>query len=192
MFAKALLLQNHVAIGRSVAILEDSLNEDLNYHQTEQAYLLFESLANHDYTFNCVLCGWYPVTLIWDGVRKPCFRFSVSDLLPPHTSIQETVDIVKFWSDIDTNVIIKGITKGSLPSTEVTPSYEYWGPLIGKESRHGNLLYNTEFRKRPQVAENEYGEPVPEELLKNLLQDEKVVGYWEHVPMELFMRSNRC
>ncbi|KAL3887374.1 hypothetical protein ACJMK2_027316, partial [Sinanodonta woodiana] len=97
-----------------------------------------------------------------------------SDLPPPKTSIQETVDSVQFWSDIDTTFIIKGITKGLQTINDVTPSYEYWGPWIGKESRHGNALYNTEFRKRPQVDANEYGEPVPEELLKSLLQDEKV------------------
>lgn len=70
------IFQNHVAIGRTVAILQETIGEELRTQDILKAYLMFECLTDHSYSFNCVLCGHYPSVMIMDGVRKTCFRFA--------------------------------------------------------------------------------------------------------------------
>lgn len=69
-------VQNHVAIGRTIDTLQDLLHQSLNKHEIEMAYLMFESLTNHTYNYYCILCGFHPVILIWDGIRKAAFKYA--------------------------------------------------------------------------------------------------------------------
>jgi len=38
------------------------------------AYLHFEALIDHDYSFTCALCGFYPHIMVVDGHKKCAFR----------------------------------------------------------------------------------------------------------------------
>lgn len=67
------ILQNHTAIGRALAVLTDAYGVTFarNVHS---AYLHFEALVDHDYSFTCALCGFYPHIMVLDGHKKCAFR----------------------------------------------------------------------------------------------------------------------
>ncbi|CAG2238754.1 unnamed protein product [Mytilus edulis] len=67
---------NHIAIGRSIGTLENILGTTLHKQEMEAAYLNFEALCDHEYEFNCILCGYYPKVVIWDTFRKASFRYA--------------------------------------------------------------------------------------------------------------------
>ncbi len=54
------------------------------------------------------------------------------------------------------------------------PSYEYWGPWIGDDTRSSDFVLNTEYQKCSMEPDGELEEPVPEEILMHILKDEKV------------------
>ena len=64
---------------------------------------------------------------------------------------------------------------GSDCSMARLPSYDFWSAWIGDLSRKDHYIYNTEYKKCCQVdLDDEPGEPIPEEILKDLLPNEKV------------------
>ena len=56
----------------------------------------------------------------------------------------------------------------------MVPNFLNWAPWIGKSSRIGDNVFNTEFLKCAPHYDTEITEAMPEELLFHLLQDEKV------------------
>lgn len=68
-------LQKHTAITRALDILNDC--HGVKYPpQIHSAYVHFETLCNHQFEFECALCGHYPHILILDGNRKCAFRMN--------------------------------------------------------------------------------------------------------------------
>ncbi|XP_052106603.1 uncharacterized protein LOC127739070 [Mytilus californianus] len=107
-------LQNHVAISRTINMLADTLDENLRLHDLTNAYLMFEALTEHSYSFYCYLCGFYPTTIVMDGIRKTCFRHAVSDMVAPadFTELPETVDMDSFWKKVEQELISPGVRHG--------------------------------------------------------------------------------
>ena len=69
-------LQNHTAVGRVVATLEDMYKVCLPHDTILKAYLHFEALSDHSYKYYCVSCGYYPTTLVMDLNKKGVFRLA--------------------------------------------------------------------------------------------------------------------
>ena len=67
-------MQNHTAVGRVVATLDDTHQVVLKHQSIVNAYLHFEAVTEHQYT--CVHCGYHPVVLIMDLNKKGAFRLS--------------------------------------------------------------------------------------------------------------------
>lgn len=60
-------------MGRSIAILKDILENNINPMEIEKAYLHYEAMTERKYEFNCIVCGFYPSIMIWDTFRKASF-----------------------------------------------------------------------------------------------------------------------
>ncbi|XP_064598508.1 serine/threonine-protein kinase Sgk2-like [Liolophura sinensis] len=78
----------------------------------------------------------------------------------------------------------------------ITPSYEFWSPWIGENSRSGDLIYNTEIKKCSQSINKDnadpVSEPMPEETIMNMLKDEKEDGRLVVAITVLFMPLKAC
>ena len=68
--------KNHTAIGRVVATLEAIYNVKVPHQSVVNAYLHFEALTTHEYSYSCVRCGIFPPVLIMDLNKKTAFRLS--------------------------------------------------------------------------------------------------------------------
>ena len=68
-------------------------------NKIRKAYFKFESLVDLDDQFKCCLCGYHPVILIFDVIRKCAFKMShckkVEDKM-----FNEMVYVEKFWSNV--------------------------------------------------------------------------------------------
>ena len=73
------LMQVHNAVSRTVEALENWLQLKL-FHlpcgDILDAFLQFEALADHSYSFHCILCGYYPPLLNLDVDKKGVFELS--------------------------------------------------------------------------------------------------------------------
>ena len=69
-------LKEHTAIGRTVSALSEVIGESIDQAIARNAYYHFEALTDHDYGFNCVICGYYPSHLNWDLCKKGCFSLA--------------------------------------------------------------------------------------------------------------------
>ena len=69
-----LILQTHQAVGSVIEALERTAGKRFPAAQKIlQAYLTFEALCDHSYTFACVSCGHHPVTVVMDLHKKGVF-----------------------------------------------------------------------------------------------------------------------
>ena len=83
-------MQVHNAVGRTVEALENWLQ--LQPFQLPRgvmlnAYLHFEALSDHDYSFSCILCGYYPPLVTLDVDKKGVFELAGKSLNVIITSI---------------------------------------------------------------------------------------------------------
>ena len=143
-------LQQHIPVGSLVKILEQQLKATLKTQTIFNAYLHFEAMTDHNYQFNCAVCGYHPVTLIMDLNRKVCFKSPVSDLQLPEEYDEDEADYVdcfEFWNKVNASIIMRGLSKNMSDSqSDVEPNLQ-WSPFIGPKSRKGPMLINTEHRK---------------------------------------------
>ncbi|XP_076037419.1 uncharacterized protein LOC143022898 isoform X2 [Oratosquilla oratoria] len=163
---------HHTAISRTVKALCYRLDINLNLQDVENAYFAFESLQRHDYGFYCVMCGHHPKVLIHDLTKKAVFDYEVSSVKPPDDPEQE-VDVEDFWGAVSKEMIARGIVRDQPNPFKVKPGYKNWAPFMGKCTRGGRKMYNTEYMKVSQVDDDD-NSPVPEELISRLLHDEKL------------------
>lgn len=66
--------QTGVEISKVIQIIEAT--EGVSFPQEErvlQAYLHFEALTNHDYTYSCVSCGYSPAVVVMDVHKNGVF-----------------------------------------------------------------------------------------------------------------------
>ncbi|XP_006812748.1 uncharacterized protein LOC102801656, partial [Saccoglossus kowalevskii] len=140
--------KNHTAIGSVMSAWEDTNNIRIPHNVVIKAYEHFEALTDHDYTFNCVICGSNPPVIITDLQRKACFRMDVSSLkLPDVCEDSDKVDVETFWKKIEMEKLVKPLIRyGEKNPFQMTSSYSAWAPYIGRATR-GETVWNTEHRK---------------------------------------------
>ena len=59
----------------------------------------------------------------------------------------KTVNCDKFWENVELNAVVNTFPDGKIKSLEIKPRLNCWSPYLGKATRHGNNLLNTEFKK---------------------------------------------
>ncbi|XP_058628753.1 uncharacterized protein LOC131538714 isoform X3 [Onychostoma macrolepis] len=142
-------LQNHMAVGRVVQIIEATEGESLPKGDLiMQAYLHFEALSDLDYIYSCVSCGYNPSTVIMDLHKKGVFSIPVSEIQSPPATYDGHVDIEEFWDAVAMDMISRGFyPSGKENPFTVSPSYHNWSPWIGPKTRESAMVLNTESAK---------------------------------------------
>ncbi|XP_052007900.1 uncharacterized protein LOC127661315 [Xyrauchen texanus] len=142
-------LQTHQAVGSAIEVLERTSGKAFpSKTRILHAYLSFEALSDHTYTFACVTCGYHPVSVVMDLHKKGVFSMPVSSIEEPPEDFDGKVNAEDFWE----RVSLEMISRGLVPNNEanpfvVRPSYHNWAPWIGPHTRSGNHLLNTEYQK---------------------------------------------
>ena len=142
-------VKQHVAIGTGCSILGNLLGKDIDEKKCLDAYLFFEALTDHSYAFNCVICGFHPPILIGDLNRKIVFKCpNIDDPLPDETDADaDFVDCERFWEKPSLSMVLNGFSGANVESLKLKPKLTDWAPFIGKNTRCGKLLVNSEHRK---------------------------------------------
>lgn len=66
--------QTHQAVGSAIEVLERTSGKGFpSKTRILHAYLSFEALSDHNYTFACVTCGYHPVSVVMDLHKKGVF-----------------------------------------------------------------------------------------------------------------------
>ena len=60
---------------------------------------------------------------------------------------KNTVDCNKFWENVELNAVANAFPDRKIKSLEINPCLNCWSSYLGKSTRHGNNLLNTEFKK---------------------------------------------
>ena len=83
---------------------DESLKKRIKVEDFRRAYMVFETLTDHPFSFSCNLCGPFPSTLITDVCRKCYYGLSVTQ----KASVEDgSRNIGKFWSDVQISVLSK-------------------------------------------------------------------------------------
>ncbi|KAM9752062.1 uncharacterized protein ACNS7B_008700 isoform 2-T3 [Menidia menidia] len=166
-------LQTHQAVSRTIEVLERTYGQTYpSKNRILHAYLAFEALCDHEYTYACVSCGHNPVCVVMDLHKKGVFNMPVSNIDKPPEGFDGNVNIEDFWDKVSMEMI----SRGFVPSNKanpfiVRPSYKFWAPWIGPHTRRGSVVLNTEDRKihSPHSAKEEVELTVTEDRLKDEL-----------------------
>ena len=136
-------INEHIAIGREVLLLNRRYEANIDADKVRKAYFKFCSLMDLNEAYKCCLCGYYPVILTFDVIRKCAFKMQELS----NVRDDEGVDMVnhdQFWENINKLCIEESI--GGI-SSKVQPSLNNWAPWIPEISRKGPMVYNTEYKK---------------------------------------------
>ena len=60
---------------------------------------------------------------------------------------KDTVNCDKFWENVELNAVANAFPDRKINSLEINPCLNCWSSYLGKSTRHGNNLLNTEFKK---------------------------------------------
>ncbi|XP_038164881.1 uncharacterized protein LOC119799159 [Cyprinodon tularosa] len=132
-------LQTHQAVGSVVEVPEKTSGKRFpSAQKILQAYMTFEALCDHSYTFACVSCGYHPVTVVMDLHKKGVFSMPVSDIEEPPADFDGRVNAEEFWQKVQMEVISRGLVQQGKPLCH---------PWIGPHTRSGNVVFNTEYQK---------------------------------------------
>ncbi|KAL1277070.1 hypothetical protein QQF64_023743 [Cirrhinus molitorella] len=173
-------LQTHHAISRAVEVLETTAQKKFpSKDKILHAYMHFEALTDHEYTYSCVKCGYHPAVVVMDLHKKAAFNMPVvSDIPAPPPEYDGRVNMKDFWESVTAEIVCRGLLGSDCQNPFlVSPSYDYWAPWIGPRTRKEDTVLNTEYAKmhatRPATgdAELEVTEERLEELLTNLKVD---------------------
>ncbi|XP_076843552.1 uncharacterized protein LOC143488617 isoform X3 [Brachyhypopomus gauderio] len=142
-------LQTHNAAGRVFEAMELTSGVKLPPHnKLLHAYLHFEALTQHEYTYACVKCGHHPAVVVMDLHRKGVFNMPVSEIPAPPPNYNGEVNLEEFWNSIALKMIAHGFVSSTLQNPFVVhPTYAYWAPWIGPHTRKCNDVLNTEWEK---------------------------------------------
>ena len=99
-------VKNHVAVGTLCEILEQYLHIKLKQNTVLNVYLHFVALTEHNYDFNCVICGFHPPVLIADVNRKVVFKcHTIDDTIPNNDdNTADYVDCDEFWKKVEQKI----------------------------------------------------------------------------------------
>lgn len=68
-------LQTHHSVSRAIEVLEQTENKTFPKKATIlHAYMHFEALTSHNYSYSCFKCGYYPPVVVMDLHRKDVFN----------------------------------------------------------------------------------------------------------------------
>ncbi|XP_023135242.1 uncharacterized protein LOC111574730 isoform X2 [Amphiprion ocellaris] len=170
------MLQVHTAVSRVVEYLE--LTTGVQYPPADtvlHGYLHFEALTGHEYEYSCVTCGDHPPVVIM-GLHKGDFQLSVSDLPQPPEDFSGEVDVELFWETLSMERIGQGFVSSHQSNPfAVSPTFHFWAPWIGRNTRRTNCVLNTEFQKVCPPKQAEVCEiTVTEDQLREELCKQKV------------------
>ncbi|KAK1885459.1 Isoleucine--tRNA ligase [Dissostichus eleginoides] len=100
----------------------------------------------------------------------------VSDLPQPPVDFNGEVDMECFWDALSMERIGRGfVTSQQKNPFAVPPTFHFWAPWIGKNTRRSNHVLNTEFAKvRPQKPAEVQEITVTEDRLREELYRQKV------------------
>ncbi|XP_051526726.1 uncharacterized protein LOC127425109 isoform X2 [Myxocyprinus asiaticus] len=101
----------------------------------------------------------------------------VSDIEEPPESFQGEVNLETFWEALSKEMICQGfVASGAHNPFAVPPTYHFWAPWIGKNTRRSNTVLNTEFERcHASKSSSEVSEiTVTEKRLKEELHKQKV------------------
>ena len=149
-FDVCLYLKEHLYDHNSILSFSESINSLFNFAvppgDIVKAYILFDLLMNNLYSFYCNSCGYYPWILVMDLNKKIAFKCAF-EALEDGADPKDTVDCDKFWKHVELNAVTNAFPHRKIKSLEIKPLLNCWSPYIGKATRHGNDLLNTEFKK---------------------------------------------
>ncbi|KAF1392589.1 hypothetical protein PFLUV_G00029630 [Perca fluviatilis] len=98
--------------------------------------------------FQCLLRG-FPAPVSPRLPELPglgCQR--VSDIEPVPEDFTGEVNVEDFWDSVSLEMIARGLTSSNRKNPfTVHPSYHFWAPWIGQDTRRSNTVLNTEFLK---------------------------------------------
>ena len=78
--------------------------------------------------------------------KKIAFKCAFEEL-EDREEPKNTVDCNKFWENVELNAVANAFPDRKIKSLEIKPHLNCWSPYLGKATRHGNNLLNTEFKK---------------------------------------------
>ena len=150
---------------------------NIDADKIRKAYFKFESLVDLDDQFKCCLCGYHPIILIFDVIRKCAFKMPYCESTEGDV-LNEMVDIEKFWNNVS-KFCINDHENGAC--NKVIPSLSFWAPWLPKQTRASQYVYNTESLKGAQEnEENDYLKCLSEERLEELFNMGDVMTLREH------------
>ncbi|XP_077092035.1 uncharacterized protein LOC143744406 [Siphateles boraxobius] len=108
--------------------------------------------------------------------KKGAFHLSVSDLAQPPEDFNGEVDMEHFWEALSMERISRGfVTSDQHNPFKVPPTFHFWAPWIGRNTRRSNSVLNTEFEKvRPAKPAEVCEITVSEDRLTEELYKQKV------------------
>ena len=188
-------LQEHNSIGGAVASLSRLPGmTKLNEAKILDGYFMFDVLSTTDCPFFCAQCGYHPHILIADLNRKLAFRCDMDDVEDVDDINDETagdVDSDKFWTDIECSILASAFPGSVKTKFSVKPSFKYWSPYIGKNSRKTNIMLNTEYKKldrKTGTFDPEYLKELTEERLFELVS-QKPLKVLKNIAKEMKMTN---
>ncbi|XP_036419883.1 uncharacterized protein LOC118803499 isoform X1 [Colossoma macropomum] len=116
------------AVGSAVEVLEKTSGKTYPSKQRVlQAYLSFEALSDHRYTYACVSCGYRPVSVVMDLHKKGVFSMPVSGIEEPPQDFDGKVNVEDFWEMVSLEMISRGLVPSNRSNPFVVhPSYHNW------------------------------------------------------------------
>uniref|UniRef100_A0A1A8MZX4 SAP domain-containing protein n=1 Tax=Nothobranchius pienaari TaxID=704102 RepID=A0A1A8MZX4_9TELE len=164
-------LQTHTSVRRIIEIIELTERESFpNKDRILQAYLSFEGLTDHDYLYACDSCGYHPAVVVMGFHNEGVSSLPVSEIPNPPQNYNGEVNAHSFWEAVTMEVISHGLYPPSCRNPFVVEStYHNWSPWIGPQTRHSDILLNTESEK---VCMPDLSGGVDQYLTKEQLADE--------------------
>ncbi|XP_016302132.1 uncharacterized protein LOC107658183 isoform X1 [Sinocyclocheilus anshuiensis] len=143
------LLQVHTSVSRAVEFLQLTTGVEFPPPETMlHAYLQFEALTDHEYKYSCPTCGDHPPVVIMGVHKQTASPLSENDIEKPPGNFKGEVNLEEFWESLSKEMISRGfVANGRHNPFAVPPSYHFWAPWIGKNTRHSDTVLNTEFEK---------------------------------------------
>ena len=164
-------MQEHNTIGGTIKALNNSHNKmnQVSVEKIRAGYFMYDVLSTVEYEFSCVKCGHHPDILVADLNRKLAFRCDLNDVEDVDDPDDETagdVDCDEFWKNVECGILASAFPNAKLEKYTIKPSFKSWSPYMGKGTRKGNMLINSEYKKLNRKT----GE-IDSEFLKEMSED---------------------
>ncbi|KAK0156639.1 hypothetical protein N1851_000114 [Merluccius polli] len=188
-----LCLMTHTAISKVIEMIETTEKVSFpNKERVLQAYLHFEALTNHEYTYSCVSCGYSPAVVVmglhkkgvfnmpgWAVITCPCgVVYSVKFNLRAE-SPRDFVDLLLSWKHFP-NVSVYDYARGlALHANRRQPVIfaPFQGRLLDptpenvKQASEGKVHVNMPWLKFPKMPADKDGHPLTGSTQRFALND---------------------